>query len=189
MTIQVEINVKNMELSERLQDYVVKKVGKLDRYLDTLEEAKVDLTYAKSARSAQDRQVAQVTVLGKGVLLRAEDRSEDIFASVDLVIDKLHRQIDRYKGRRWKARGDGRSAAEVAPDLPDVEVDEIEQETRIARRKRHFLLPMDEQEAIEQMDLLGHADFFVFLNANNNDVNVLYRRRDGTLGLIETEVA
>ena len=189
MTIQVEINVKNMELSERLQDYVVKKVGKLDRYLDTLEEAKVDLTYAKSARSAQDRQVAQVTVLGKGVLLRAEDRTEDIFASVDLVIDKLHRQIDRYKGRRWKARGDGRSAAEVAPDIPDVELDEIEQETRIARRKRHFLLPMDEQEAIEQMDLLGHADFFVFLNANNNDVNVLYRRRDGTLGLIETEVA
>jgi putative sigma-54 modulation protein len=189
MTIQVEINVKNMELSERLQDYVVKKVGKLDRYLDTLEEAKVDLTYAKSARSAQDRQVAQVTVLGKGVLLRAEDRTEDIFASVDLVIDKLHRQIDRYKGRRWKARGDGRSAAEVAPDIPDVELDEIEQETRIARRKRHFLLPMDEQEAIEQMDLLGHANFFVFLNANNNDVNVLYRRRDGTLGLIETEVA
>ena len=189
MTIRVEINVKNMELSERLQDYVVKKVGKLDRYLDTLEEAKVDLTYAKSARSAQDRQVAQVTVLGKGVLLRAEDRTEDIFASVDLVIDKLHRQIDRYKGRRWKARGDGRSAAEVAPDIPDVELDEIEQETRIARRKRHFLLPMDEQEAIEQMDLLGHADFFVFLNANNNDVNVLYRRRDGTLGLIETEVA
>jgi len=189
MTIQVEINVKNMQLSERLQDYVVKKVGKLDRYLDTLEEAKVDLTYAKSARSAQDRQVAQVTVLGKGVLLRAEDRTEDIFASVDLVIDKLHRQIDRYKGRRWKARGDGRSAAEVAPDIPDVELDEIEQETRIARRKRHFLLPMDEQEAIEQMDLLGHADFVVFLNANNNDVNVLYRRRDGTLGLIETEVA
>ena len=189
MTIQVEINVKNMELSERLQDYVVKKVGKLDRYLDTLEEAKVDLTYAKSARSAQDRHVAQVTVLGKGVLLRAEDRTEDIFASVDLVIDKLHRQIDRYKGRRWKARGDGRSAAEVAPDIPDVELDEIEQETWIARRKRHFLLPMDEQEAIEQMDLLGHADFFVFLNANNNDVNVLYRRRDGTLGLIETEVA
>lgn len=189
MTIQVEINVKDMELSERLQDYVVKKVGKLDRYLDTLEEAKVDLTYAKSARSSQDRQVAQVTVLGKGVLLRAEDRTEDIFASVDLVIDKLHRQIDRYKGRRWKARGDGRSAAEVAPDIPDVEFDENEQETRIARRKRHLLLPMDEQEAIEQMDLLGHVDFFVFLNANNNAVNVLYRRRDGTLGLIETEVA
>ena len=189
MTIQVEINVKDMELSERLQDYVVKKVGKLDRYLDTLEEAKVDLTYAKSARSAQDRQVAQVTVMGKGVLLRAEDRTEDIFASVDLIIDKLHRQIDRYKGRRWKARGDGRSAAEVAPDIPDAEFDEIEQETRIARRKRHLLLPMDEQEAIEQMDLLGHVNFFVFLNANNNHVNVLYRRRDGTLGLIETEIA
>ncbi len=189
MTIRVEINVKDMELSERLRDYTVTKVGKLDRYLDTLEEAKVDLTNAKSARSAQDRQVAQVTVIGKGVLLRAEDRTEDMFASVDLVIDKLHRQIDRYKGRRWKARGDGRSAAEVAPDVPDIGLDEVEREIRIVRRKRHLLLPMDEQEAIEQMDLLGHEDFFVFLNANNNAVNILYRRRDGTLGMIETEVA
>lgn len=189
MTIKVKINVKDIELSERLQDYIIKKVGKLDRYLDTLEEAKVDLTYAKSARSAQDRQVAQITVKGKGVLLRAEDRTEDIFASVDLVIDKLHRQIERYKGRRWKARGDGRSAADVAPDIPDMEADELEQEPWIARRKRHLLSPMDEQEAIEQMELLGHEDFFVFLNANNNHVNILYRRRDGTLGMIETEVA
>ena len=189
MTIQVKINMKDMELSERLQDYIIKKVGKLDRYLDTLEEAKVDLTYAKSARSAQDRQVAQITVKGKGVLLRAEDRTEDIFASVDLVIAKLHRQIDRYKGRRWKARGDGRSAADVAPDVPDIDADEPEQEPWIARRKRHLLAPMDEQEAIEQMELLDHEDFFVFLNANNNHVNILYRRRDGTLGMIETEVA
>ncbi len=188
MTIQVEINVKNMELSDRLNDYVEKKVGKLDRYLDTIEEAQVDLTYAKTARSAQDRQVAQVTVRGKGVLLRAEERTEDIFASIDLVMDKLYRQIERYKGRRWKARGDGRSAAEAAPLEEPGEVEEVFPELEIVRRKQHLLTPMDEREAIEQMTLLSHNDFFVFLNAETHQVNVLYRRRDGSFGLIETEV-
>lgn len=188
MTVQVEINVRNMELSDRLNDYVEKKVGKLDRYLDTIEEAQVDLTYAKTARSAQDRQVAQVTVRGKGVLLRAEERTEDIFASIDLVMDKLYRQIERYKGRRWKARGDGRSAAEAAPLEEPVETEEVLPEKDIVRRKRHLLTPMDEREAIEQMTLLSHNDFFVFLNAATNQVNVLYRRRDGSFGLIETEV-
>ena len=189
MTIQVAINVRGMEIDDRLRDYILKKVGKLDRYLDTLESANVDLTYAKSARSARDRNVVQVTVMGKGVLLRAEDRTEDMFASVDLVIDKLHRQIEKYKGRRWKARGDGRSAAEVAPIPFEEEGEENEATLRIVRRKRHLLSPMDEQEAIEQMELLDHEDFFVVLNALSSQVNVIYRRRDGTLGIIETELA
>ena len=189
MTVRVEINVRNMDLSERLGDYVEKKVGKLDRYLDTIEEAQVDLTYVKTARSAKDRQVAQVTVRGKGVLLRAEERTEDIFASIDLVMDKLYRQIDRYKGRRWKARGDGRTAADAAPMFEPIESEEDLNELEIARRKKHLLTPMDEREALEQMTLLSHDDFFVFLNAATNQVNVLYRRRDGSFGLIETEVA
>lgn len=189
MAVKIVINVRNMELSDRLQEYVEKKIGKLDRYLDTLEEAMVDLTYNKSARSAKDRNIAQVTVRGKGVQLRAEERTEDMFASVDLVVDKLNRQIDRYKGRRWKARGDGRSAAEVAPDLLEVEAEGELDEVEIVRRKRHLLTPMDEREAIEQMGLLDHEDFFVFLDAGTNQVNVLYRRLDGSLGLIETEVA
>jgi putative sigma-54 modulation protein len=187
MTIRVDINVKNFELSDRLHDYVDTKVGKLDRYLDILEEATVDLTHEKNARDAQDRQVAQLTIRGKGVLLRAEERTEDIFASVDLVVDKIYRQIERYKGRRWKGRGDGRSASDIAPDLPPLDDIETEEEPVIARRKRHMLLPMDEREAIEQMELLGHDDFFIFLNGVTNQVNVLYRRRNGTLGLIETD--
>lgn len=190
MSVQVNISVKNLDLSERLSDYVTKKVSKLDRYLDILEEAKVDLRYDKAARSANDRHIAQLTVSGKSVVLRAEERTDDIYASVDAVLDKIYRQIDRYKGRRWKARGDGRSAAEVAPDIDYDEMDELAEPAEvIARRKRFPLIPMDELEAVEQMQLLGQESFFVFLNALSNEVNVLYRRRDGTLGLIETEIS
>jgi putative sigma-54 modulation protein len=171
---------------------VEKKVGKLDRYLDVLEDAKVDLRYDKAARNANDRQIAQLTVRGKGVLLRAEERTDDIFASVDAVLDKINRQIERFKGRRWKARGDGRSAIdallESVESLEEDESDVVEARMMIARRKRFQLTPMDEMEAIEQMSLLGHEDFFVFLNAETDQINVLYRRRDESLGLIEPEI-
>jgi putative sigma-54 modulation protein len=188
MPVEVDINVHNLELNDRLQEYVTKKVGKLDRYLDVLEDARVDLSYDKTARSSEDRQIAQLTVRGKSVVLRAEERSDDIFASFDEVMEKIHRQIERYKGRHWRNRGDGRSADELVPPEPS----EAEPETvrdEISRRKRFLLVPMDENEAIEQMILLGQENFFVFLNAGPNQVSILYRRRDGTLGLIETEVA
>jgi len=106
MAVKIEINAKNMELSDKLRDYVETKVAKLDRYLDIIDQAQVDLTHAKTARNAKDRQVAQLTIRGKGVVLRAEERTEDMFASVDLVLDKIHRQIERYKGRHWRSRGD-----------------------------------------------------------------------------------
>lgn len=189
MPVEVEIFGRNVELSDRLKEYVDKKVGKLDKYLDVLEEAKVDLTFVKSARSADDRQVAQLTVRGKGVLLRAEERTNDIYASIDAVLDKIYRQIDRYKGRHWRNRGDGRSASDIATEAIEPEREPAPAATVVARRKRFMLTPMDEQEAIEQMALLGHEDFFVFLDAHTNQVNILYRRRDGTLGLIEPEIA
>lgn len=189
MPVEVKIFARNVELSERLKGYVDKKVSKLDKYLDVLEEAKVDLTFVKSARSADDRQVAQLTVRGKGVLLRAEERTNDIYASIDAVLDKIYRQIDRYKGRHWRNRGDGRSAAEVAVQGAEIEKEPPQSPMTIARRKQFLLAPMDEQEAIEQMALLGHEDFFVFLQSESNQVNILYRRRDGTLGLIEPEIA
>jgi len=99
----------------------------------------------------------------------------------------VQRRIERYKGKRNRGRGDGRSAAEVVPEeIYEEESNELG--PVIARRKRFFLVPMSEFEALEQMDLLGHELFFVFYNANTNAVNVLYKRRDGTYGLIEPEV-
>lgn len=183
--MEVVINVRDLELTERLQEYVEKRVSRLDRYLDVLEEAIVDLRFVETARSAADRQVAQLTVRGKSVLLRAEHRSEDIYAAVDSVLEKIERQIERYKGRRWRSRGDGRSIGEL---LAKDEQESGEAGWRIVRRKRHQLQPMSEPEAIEQMRLLEHEDFFIFLNEASNQVNVLYRRRDGALGLIESEI-
>lgn len=191
MTLQVEIYSRNLELTERIQDYVTKKVSRLDRYLPGIEEARVDLAYIKSARSLSDRQVAQLTVRGKGFILRSEERADDIFAAIDTALEKMQRRIERYKGKHYRGRGDGKSAAEVVEGVepePISEEDSSELPPAIVRRKRFILTPMDELEAIEQMSLLGHESFFVFYNANTNAVNVLYRRRDGMYGLIEPEI-
>lgn len=188
--MRVHFHAENFDLTDKLEEYVYKKLDRLDKYLDILEDATVDLTYAKTARSAADRQVVQLTIRGKGVLLRAEERSDDMMVSVDAVVDKIVRQINRYKGKRWDPRRDGKSVADVsAPTESPLDLD-VEDESRpgIVRRKRFMLAPMDETEAIEQMALLGHENFFVFLNADSGQVNVLYRRRDQSYGLIETEV-
>jgi putative sigma-54 modulation protein len=191
MALEVEIYGRNMEVTERITEYVQKKVAKLDRYLNGVEEARVDLAFVKSARSAADRQVAQITVRGKGIILRSEERSDDIYSALDTALEKLQRQMERYKGKHHRGRGDGRSASEVAPVTP-TEVEEaetVEPVPVIARRKHFIITPMDEQEALEQMILLGHEDFFVFYNVKTNNVNILYRRRDDTYGLIEPEIA
>lgn len=187
MELKVDVFSRNMEVTERINDYVTKKVSKLDRFLNGIEEARVDLAYAKAARSAADRQVAQITIRGKGFILRTEERADDIFAAIDASLDKMQRQIERFKGKRNRGRGDGTSIADMAPNEP-AEREEGEEEVVIARRKRFTLVPMDELEAIEQMTLLGHENFFVFYNANSQAINVLYRRRDGTYGLIEPEI-
>ena len=184
MALEVEIYTRNMELTDRIQEYVNKKVGKLDRFLPGIEEARVDLTYDKSVRSMTDRQVAQITIRGKGFILRSEERADDIFAALDTALDKMQRQIERYKGKHYRGRGDGKSAAEV------IEQTVAEDEASgtgpiIARRKTFRLQPMNELEAIEQMALLGHENFYIFYNVNTNSINVLYSRRDGSYGLIE----
>jgi putative sigma-54 modulation protein len=186
MTLEIDIYGHNVEVTERIKGYVAKKVAKLDRYLPGIEEARVDLAFVKSARSSADRQVAQITIRGKGFILRSEERADDIFAALDIAVDKMQRQIERYKGKHFHGRGDGKSAAEVTETkVPEEESGELG--PVIARRKHFPILPMNELEAIEQMLLLGHENFFIFFNANTNAINVLYRRRDGTYGMIEPE--
>jgi len=197
MTIEFDIQGRDMVVDDRLYEYVSKKVSKLDRFIGGITDGRVDLAYAKSARSATDRQVAQITIRGKGFILRSEERTDDIYSAFDAALDKIERRIRRYKGKRFRGRGDGTSVAEDALKIiADMEIDiglEDEEEEEIifpaiARRKQFTLIPMDETEAILQMELLGHEDFFVFYNANTDNVNVLYRRRDGSFGLIETEI-
>ena len=113
MTLEVEIYGHNVEVTERINGYVTKKVSRLDRYLPGIEEARVDLAFVKSARSSADRQVAQITIRGKGFILRSEERADDIFAALDTAVDKMQRRIERFKGKHYRGRGDGKSAAEV----------------------------------------------------------------------------
>ena len=179
--MQVIIQGRNVEVTDRLREYVESKVERLDRYLPAITEARVELS-TEQTRSAEDRQVAQLTLHIKGVLLRSEERSADMFTAVDNVMDKIKRQIDRYKSKR---RNRYRSTpAEIEP--PAVEDDESEQGS-IVRTKRFRVTPMDPAEAIEQMELLGHS-FFVFYNVDEGQINVVYVRRDGNYGLLQPEV-
>ena len=185
MAVEVEVITRNLEIAEQLKDYVTKKASKLDRYLNEIEHVRVDLNYLRSARSAKDRNVAQITVRGHRALLRVEERGDDLMKVYDIAIDKMQRQLDRYKGKHFRGRGDGRSASEVVPIPAETAVEEAQV---IARHKTFDLIPMSEAEALEQMKLIGHENFFIFFNIERNSINVLYHRRDGTYGLIEPKI-
>jgi putative sigma-54 modulation protein len=180
---KIEIVGHELQVSDRLKDYINQKLVKVDRHLPNLEETRVDLEHVKSARSASDRYIAQITLRGKGFILRSEERSDDIRNAMDEALDKILRRIERFKGKRQHGRGDGKSAAEVVPESSQPE--EEEQGGLITRRKAFELVPMAEEDALEQMRLLGHDNFFIFINIKSGNINVVYRRRDGTYGLIE----
>jgi len=185
--MELTITGKNLEINDTLRNYVEKKIGRLDRYLPTIIDGRVELTVDEGARAAEDRQIAQVTLRTKKVILRAEEVSGDIFASIDAVFEKMQRQADRYKGKRWSKRAEGAEVIEgIAPEITEEEL--AEERPSVARVKRFRMAPMDEEEAIEQLELLGH-DFYVFFNVNENQINVLYRRRKGEYGLIQPELA
>ena len=185
MSVKVEIFARNMDVSERLKDYVTKKASKLDRYLNEIEHVKVDLDYIKSARSATDRFIAQITVRGHKALLRTEERADEVFAAFDKSIDKMQRQMERFKGKHHRGRGEPRLAT-VVPAGTELEAEE--ENSIISRRKTFDLVPMSEADALEQMRMLGHDNFFIFFNIATASINVLYHRRDGTYGLIEPKV-
>ncbi len=185
MALKIDVYARNLEMTDRINEYVQKKVSKLDRFIGDAEDTRVDLAYVKAARSAADRQVAQITIRGRGYILRTEESADDIFAAIDTAVEKMQRQIERLKGKRNRGRGDGTPASEVVKEAPAVEE---EAAPVIARRKKFDLVPMDELEAIEQMKLLQHDNFFIFFNATTNSINVLYRRMDGSYGLIEPQL-
>lgn len=185
MTVGVDIFGHNLEVNDRLKTYITKKASKLDRYLAEIDWVKVDLDYIKAAREATDRFVAQITVRGRKALQRTEERSDDVTAAFDKAIDKMQRQLERYKGKHHRGRGNGSRAAEVVPETEDTEA---ASPSVISRRKSFDLIPMSETDALEQMKLLGHDNFFIFYNLKTRAINVLYRRRDNTYGLIEPKV-
>ncbi len=188
--MEISIHGHNMNVSTRLQNYVEKKTTRLDRYMPNLHSVRVDLTSQK-ARNVVDRKVAQLTVRDqRGTILRAEEHNNDMFAAVDAVVDKLYKQIRRYRGkqrRRWR-KGSDVAEMEMALGEPLPIDEELESaEGTVVRTKSFPLRPMSAEEAIDQLDLLGH-DFYVFFNDSEEAVNVLYKRRDGTYGLLQPEM-
>ena len=180
MALEVKIFSRNISIKDDLREQIESKVSGLDRYLEDIIDARVDLART-NARNLEEREVVQITVQGKGFILRAEERAADIFSALNMAVDTLQKRIRRFKGKRsqrWKQAAEAKEAIiEEEEDWEDPPV--------IARRKQFSVRPMDEWEAIEQMELLGHTNFFVFYNAQTEAINVLYRRYDGSLGLIQ----
>lgn len=188
--MEILINTHNIELTPILRNHVEKKTSRLDRYLPYLEEVHVELS-TQNTRSANQRQVAQITIRDqRGTILRAEERNNDMFAAIDHVVDKLYRQIKRYRGKRIDSRRSGGVVNELdlgEPLPPEVEevVSEVSSpNAAIVRRKQFALRPMSAEEAIEQMELLGHT-FFVYFDVDDESVNVVYQRHDSTYGLLQ----
>lgn len=183
--MEITIHGHNLEVSPRLEEYVDKKLQRLDRKLTDIVDARVDLG-VENARSAGDRQVAQLTLrTERGMILRAEERTSDMFTAIDAVMEKIARQIERYKGRGKERTRQRRRSAEAA-EISAVAAPVPEPAPLVARRKRFTLTPMTEEDAVEQLELLGHP-FYVFFNSEEKSINVLYRREDGSYGLLMPE--
>ena len=189
------IKTKNMHISEKTEEYITKKTDKFNRFLHKIDEIRVDLS-SENTRSRQDRIVVEITVRADRKILRAEERSHDLHAAIDVAVDKLNRQIARLKGKRidrWQAHHSIRHESVMNEEIPALTEDELDaladESTRsIVRVKRFSVTPMNAEEAVEQMQLLAH-DFFVFFNADVGRLNVLYKREDDNFGLIDPVVA
>lgn len=185
--IRYNVRGENIEVTPAIRSYVEKKIGKIERYFTDVPEASAHVnlkTYSdKTAK-------VEVTVPLPYIVLRAEETSPDLYGSIDLVSDKLERQMRKYKtkvnrkARRSSKGTDPLAGTDVNPaDLGEMEEEE---ENTIVRTKRLSLKPMDSEEAVLQMDMLGH-NFFIFEDADTNGTSIVYKRKDGKYGLIETE--
>lgn len=172
----ITVRGKNIEITPALKDYVVKRTSKITKYFHTLGEITAVLAVEKG------RHIIELTVPINGMILRGEEATADMYTSIDLVVDKIEKQIEKYKtkiSRRLKA---GVFKGELVAATTPSETDELQ----VVRTKRFAVKPMDTEEAILQMNLINH-DFYVFRDATTEEVNVVYRRKDGRYGLIEPD--
>ena len=180
--MRLQVKGKNVEVSDSLKTYAQEKLGKLDKPLNDGARLELELAVEKNP-SISENQIAEATIWTKGPVLRARETSADMRASIDLLVEKLERQARRYrdKRRRGPGRVSGNHEPEAIPVVPD------EESPVIVKTKQFAVKPMSPEEAVLQLELIGH-DFFVFQNGDTNDVNVVYRRRDGNYGLIEPQL-
>jgi len=176
--MELQITGKNIELAPTVRQFIEQKLGKLERHLPNITEFKVEISEEKT-KSPQQHFVVQVTLDSNGTLLRGVERGEDLLKAVGKVAAVMNRQIEHYKGKLYeKGRGSSLARSEFKEEAPP---------RKVVKVKRFAVKPMSVAEAIDQMELLGH-DFFLFFNADSEELNLLYRRRDGDYGLIEPEL-
>lgn len=174
--MRISINGKNIEVSDYLRDLVTKKVSKLDKYFPEDTEAHVLLAVERN------RHIVEVTIPYSGGIIRGEEVSGDMYASIDTVLAKVEKQITRHRTKLEKTL---RADAFAEADFVDYDDDEDDAGS-VVKVKRFSIKPMDVEEAVLQMELLGHS-FYVFENADDGLVNVVYKRKDGNYGLIEPD--
>ncbi|GFZ97688.1 ribosomal subunit interface protein [Paenibacillus marchantiophytorum] len=182
--MMISIRGEHLEVTEALRDYVDKKLTRLERYFEAplTSDVQVKLSVIKGLQSIE------VSIPLTGVLLRAEERNTDMYASIDLVVDKLERQIRKHKTKtNRKIRQDGGKRDLFKVETSAVTYVDEEEDFELVRNKRFDLKPMDVEEAILQMNMVGHS-FFVFSNMDTDTVNVVYKRNDGKYGLIEPAI-
>jgi putative sigma-54 modulation protein len=182
--MNVVIRGKRIEVAREVEAYTLKKLGKIDRILPSVIETKIEISREK-AKDPSNRYIVQVTVNSNGTLIRAEERESDLYAAIDAAVDVVRRQARRYKDRFYlRRRRSDRHKRELPPSVESPQVEEEKLPDNVVRTKSFSIKSMTPSEATEQMELLGH-DFFIFLDARTDQVNVLYRRKDGNYGLIE----
>ncbi|MDW7673958.1 MAG: ribosome-associated translation inhibitor RaiA [Bacillota bacterium] len=175
--MNIIIRGKNIEVTKALKEYVDKRISKLDKYFEGIDEVQATLNVER------DRHKIEVTIPINGMILRGEEETLDMYSSVDLVVEKLEKQIAKHK-TRLSRKVKNSSLLDLVPKQTNGYADEIE--PKVLRTKRFAIKPMPLDEAIMQMNLLGH-NFYVFSNADTEEVNVVYKRKDGNYGLIEPE--
>ena len=185
--LHVIVQGKHIAVTPALREYAEEKLGRIARYFDHVQEAQVVLSVERRRGNVGRAQVVEVTVRGDGVLLRGEEASPDMYASIDVVVEKLKKQIERYRSkfidrrRLEESRKKTRAMAQA-----DRALRAGPRELQIVRVKRFAMKPMTPEDAALQMELLGH-DFFAFRNASSLEVNVVYKRADGNYGVIEPD--
>lgn len=181
--MQIKVAGRHMAVSDPIRSYAEEKIGRVAKIHDR-DDMQIDVVlHVEKNPANKNRDVAEVTARMKGVVVRAEEAAPDMYAAIDLVSEKLERQMRKYKTKLIDRRT-GRLAGKTVQAAPEPPVEEFE-EARVVRTKKVDAKPMSEDEAMLQMELLGH-DFFVFTHADTEAINVLYRRNNGDYGLIET---
>ncbi len=183
--MEIKITGRNQEITESVRDYVNKKISRLSKHMPSITEAMVELADEKT-RAPDVRFVAQVTLNCDGTLLRGEDRTQNLFASIDGVVEVMDRQLEKFKGKLHKKnqihaarRKSVQESLAAAPQAPA-------EESPIVKVKHFAVKPMTPEDAVDQMEFLGH-DFFFFMNSSTSKYNVVYLRKDGKYGLIEPD--